>query len=94
MASNKLISILVLVVTLLLQGDNNYVVEAQLTTNFYSTSCPNLLSTVQTAVKSAVNSEARMGASILRLFFHDCFVNVSFFFFYLFCFPCISRNLA
>lgn len=75
MASNKLISILVLVVTLLLQGDNNYVVEAQLTTNFYSTSCPNLLSTVQTAVKSAVNSEARMGASILRLFFHDCFVN-------------------
>lgn len=76
MASNQLISVLVLVVTILLQGDNNSIVEAQLTTNFYSTSCPNLLSTVQTAVKSAVKSEARMGASILRLFFHDCFVNV------------------
>ncbi|ESQ40449.1 hypothetical protein EUTSA_v10014105mg [Eutrema salsugineum] len=75
MASNKLIALLFLIVTLLLKGDNNNVVEAQLTTNFYSSSCPNLLSTVQTAVKSAVSSQNRMGASILRLFFHDCFVN-------------------
>lgn len=77
MASNQFVSILVLVVTLLLQRDNNNVVKAQLTTNFYSTSCPNLLSTVKSGVKSAVSSQPRMGASILRLFFHDCFVNVS-----------------
>ncbi|KAF3535275.1 hypothetical protein F2Q69_00018431 [Brassica cretica] len=75
MASNQFVSILVLVVTLLLQGVNNNVVKAQLTTNFYSTSCPNLLSTVKSGVKSAVSSQPRMGASILRLFFHDCFVN-------------------
>ncbi|CAN7036799.1 unnamed protein product, partial [Brassica oleracea var. botrytis] len=76
MASNNLfIAILAIVVTLSLQGDNNNVVQAQLTTNFYSTSCPNLLSTVRSTVKSAVDSQPRTGASILRLFFHDCFVN-------------------
>nr|QID59360.1 ascorbate peroxidase [Camellia sinensis] len=31
--------------------------------------------TIKTAVNSAVSSEARMGASLLRLHFHDCFVN-------------------
>ncbi|KAF3500087.1 hypothetical protein F2Q69_00045533 [Brassica cretica] len=76
MASNNLfIAILAIVVTLSLQGDSNNVVQAQLTTNFYSTSCPNLLSTVRSTVKSAVDSQPRTGASILRLFFHDCFVN-------------------
>ncbi|KAL2896376.1 Peroxidase 4 [Bienertia sinuspersici] len=49
--------------------------NAQLTTNFYSKSCPNLDSTVKSVVQSAIKKEARMGASLLRLFFHDCFVN-------------------
>ncbi|KAL2479305.1 Peroxidase 52 [Abeliophyllum distichum] len=49
--------------------------SAQLSSNFYSSSCPNLLSTIKTAVNSAVSNEARMGASLLRLHFHDCFVN-------------------
>ncbi|KAK9683612.1 hypothetical protein RND81_10G153100 [Saponaria officinalis] len=49
--------------------------DAQLDANFYSSTCPNLLTTVQPVVQSAVNTEARMGASLLRLFFHDCFVN-------------------
>nr|GMD28181.1 peroxidase 4-like [Ipomoea batatas] len=48
--------------------------SAQLSTNFYSKSCPNLLATVKSVVKSAVNKEKRMGASLLRLHFHDCFV--------------------
>ncbi|KAH9314542.1 hypothetical protein KI387_023169, partial [Taxus chinensis] len=47
----------------------------QLSSTFYSTTCPNLLSTVKSAVKQAVNNEKRMGASLLRLHFHDCFVN-------------------
>ncbi|KAK8676099.1 hypothetical protein V6N13_034153 [Hibiscus sabdariffa] len=38
--------------------------NAQLSTNFYSNSCPNLLSTVKSTVNSAINKEARMGASI------------------------------
>ncbi|KAL4204476.1 hypothetical protein AMTRI_Chr01g132270 [Amborella trichopoda] len=50
-------------------------VNAQLSSTFYSSSCPNLLSIVRTAMTQAVNREARLGASILRLFFHDCFVN-------------------
>ncbi|GMY25651.1 cationic peroxidase 1 [Fagus crenata] len=48
-------------------------VSAQLSSNFYATSCPNALSTIKTAVDSAVSSEKRMGASLLRLHFHDCF---------------------
>ncbi|KAL3834777.1 hypothetical protein ACJIZ3_009513 [Penstemon smallii] len=49
--------------------------SAQLSTNFYSKSCPNLFTTVKSVVNSAIQNEARMGASLLRLFFHDCFVN-------------------
>nr|GMC79155.1 cationic peroxidase 1-like [Ipomoea batatas] len=49
--------------------------SAQLSANFYSKTCPNALSIIQTAVANAVKSEARMGASLLRLHFHDCFVN-------------------
>uniref|UniRef100_A0A7N0THG3 Peroxidase n=1 Tax=Kalanchoe fedtschenkoi TaxID=63787 RepID=A0A7N0THG3_KALFE len=49
--------------------------SAQLSTTFYSKSCPNLLSIVRSAVQSAVSKEARMGASLVRLHFHDCFVN-------------------
>uniref|UniRef100_A0A453SEZ3 Plant heme peroxidase family profile domain-containing protein n=1 Tax=Aegilops tauschii subsp. strangulata TaxID=200361 RepID=A0A453SEZ3_AEGTS len=47
----------------------------QLSPNFYSTSCPNLAPIVRLGMTSAVQTERRMGASILRLFFHDCFVN-------------------
>ncbi|MCD7462021.1 NAD(+) salvage pathway protein [Datura stramonium] len=46
-----------------------------LSANFYSSSCPNVLSVIKKAVDSAVSNEARMGASLLRLHFHDCFVN-------------------
>ncbi|CAD5177680.1 unnamed protein product [Musa acuminata subsp. malaccensis] len=49
--------------------------SAQLSTGFYSSSCPSLSSTVKPVVHSAISSEQRMGASLLRLFFHDCFVN-------------------
>ncbi|KAK9920289.1 hypothetical protein M0R45_028847 [Rubus argutus] len=51
------------------------IASAQLSSTFYSTSCPKALSTIKSAVDSAVSSEARMGASLLRLHFHDCFVN-------------------
>lgn len=50
-------------------------VQAQLSSNYYASSCPKALSTIRSAVTSAVSSEARMGASLLRLHFHDCFVN-------------------
>ncbi|KAF8399299.1 hypothetical protein HHK36_015164 [Tetracentron sinense] len=49
--------------------------SAQLSTNFYATSCPNLQTIVRNAMTQVIHSNPRMGASILRLFFHDCFVN-------------------
>ncbi|KAI7738852.1 hypothetical protein M8C21_018600 [Ambrosia artemisiifolia] len=49
----------------------------QLTANFYARTCPNFRSIITRAVNSAVANEARMGASLLRLHFHDCFVNAS-----------------
>jgi peroxidase len=61
------------VVLSLLAGAAN----AQLSPSFYSKSCPKLASIVRSGMASAVQKEKRMGASILRLFFHDCFVNVS-----------------
>jgi peroxidase len=48
----------------------------RLSPNFYSKTCPNLATIVRQQMASAVAAEKRMGASILRMFFHDCFVNV------------------
>lgn len=56
----------------------SFVSNAQLTPNFYARTCPRLQFIVRDAMRQAVQRETRMAASILRLFFHDCFVNVSF----------------
>lgn len=48
---------------------------ALLSPKFYDRRCPSLQGIVRTAMAQAVAAEPRMGASILRLFFHDCFVN-------------------
>ncbi|KAL4397538.1 hypothetical protein AHAS_Ahas01G0201900 [Arachis hypogaea] len=50
-------------------------VRSQLTTDFYNTTCPNLFKVVRRQVQNALMNEMRMGASLLRLHFHDCFVN-------------------
>ncbi|KAF8680632.1 hypothetical protein HU200_045661 [Digitaria exilis] len=46
---------------------------AQLSPTFYDRSCPRAMATIKSAVNVAVAQEARMGASLLRLHFHDCF---------------------
>nr|POE84707.1 cationic peroxidase 1 [Quercus suber] len=56
---------------LLIFGD----ASAQLSLTYYAKTCPRALSIIQTAVNNAVVKEHRMGASLLRLHFHDCFVN-------------------
>jgi len=43
---------------------------------YYDNTCPNALVAIQQAVQNAVLGEARIGASLLRLHFHDCFVQV------------------
>ncbi|TYI60855.1 hypothetical protein E1A91_D10G133100v1 [Gossypium mustelinum] len=68
--SNKLRFLLGMVLFLLMN-----MTTAQLSSTFYSTTCPKALATIKSAVNSAVSNEARMGASLLRLHFHDCFVN-------------------
>jgi len=50
--------------------------DAQLSSTFYDSTCPNALSTIRTVIRSAVSKERRMAASLIRLHFHDCFVQV------------------
>ncbi|GAV74679.1 LOW QUALITY PROTEIN: peroxidase domain-containing protein [Cephalotus follicularis] len=48
---------------------------SQLSPTFYDYVCPQALSTIKCGVEEAVQKERRMGASLLRLHFHDCFVH-------------------
>ncbi|XP_027355492.1 lignin-forming anionic peroxidase-like [Abrus precatorius] len=67
----KTSSITSFVVTLVLLGT---ICDAQLSSTFYDSTCPNALSTIRTVIRSAVSKERRMAASLIRLHFHDCFV--------------------
>ncbi|XVE84374.1 hypothetical protein DITRI_Ditri17bG0007200 [Diplodiscus trichospermus] len=46
-----------------------------LSPRFYDNVCPQALPAIKKIVEAAVHRERRMGASLLRLHFHDCFVN-------------------
>ncbi|KAF3789628.1 Peroxidase 4 [Nymphaea thermarum] len=63
----------VTILGLFIQGSSH----PQLSPDFYSDTCPDLLPIIQHQVQLSVAEERRMGASLLRLFFHDCFVNRS-----------------
>lgn len=67
-------SITSLFVTLVLLG--TILCDAQLSSTFYDSACPNALSTIRSVIRSAVSAERRMAASLIRLHFHDCFVQV------------------
>jgi len=73
-ASSSTTTFAIALFTLFLIGSSS----AQLSENFYAKKCPKVLSAVKSVVQSAVAKEPRMGGSLLRLFFHDCFVNVNF----------------
>ncbi|KAK9940946.1 hypothetical protein M0R45_017578 [Rubus argutus] len=49
--------------------------SAQLSAGFYNKVCPQALPAIRKIVRQAITNEPRMGASLLRLHFHDCFVN-------------------
>lgn len=51
-------------------------IKAQLNPDIYAKSCPYLVQIVHKQVMIALKSEMRMAASLIRLHFHDCFVNV------------------
>ncbi|CAI0401729.1 unnamed protein product [Linum tenue] len=59
---------------LLLFSSSSHTTQAQLSTNFYDSTCPTALSTIRSGIRTAVQRERRMAASLIRLHFHDCFV--------------------
>lgn len=48
-----------------------------LSPQFYDRSCPQAQHIIQSVVWKAVAQQPRMAASLLRLHFHDCFVQVT-----------------
>ncbi|KAL1332440.1 hypothetical protein HN51_061241 [Arachis hypogaea] len=64
--------LVIVTVTMMIPTTTN---AAALTPNFYKKVCPKALPVIRRVVQKAINRERRMGASLLRLHFHDCFVN-------------------
>lgn len=50
-------------------------ISAQLSPDFYDKLCPQALPTIRSILENAIYHEPRLGASLLRVHFHDCFVN-------------------
>ncbi|KAL8134472.1 peroxidase 12-like [Apium graveolens] len=73
--------LLVLPCVFLIFSSSLYVCEAQtpplvpgLSYNFYTTSCPNFESIVRTKLQTEFASDIGLAAGLLRMHFHDCFV--------------------
>ena len=49
---------------------------AQLNSTFYDQTCPNISSIVGGVIQQALLTDVRIAASLIRLHFHDCFVQV------------------
>ncbi|WJX22902.1 Peroxidase C1B [Trifolium repens] len=58
------------VVVFVLIGGTN----AQLDPSFYNTTCSNVSSIVRSVLSNVSQSDPRILASLIRLHFHDCFV--------------------
>lgn len=65
------ITTIFLFVALMLGSSNS-----QLSSTFYAITCPNVSSIVRGVVEQARTNDARIGAKLIRVHFHDCFVNV------------------
>jgi hypothetical protein len=50
--------------------------NGQLSPTFYNETCSNVTSIVRGIIEQALQTDTRIGASLIRLHFHDCFVNV------------------
>ncbi|GJU21438.1 lignin-forming anionic peroxidase-like protein [Tanacetum coccineum] len=63
------VSVLILILSFSNMGCN-----AQLSPSFYDSTCPNALATIRTSIRTAISRQRRMAALLIRLHFHDCFV--------------------
>ncbi|KAJ9153381.1 hypothetical protein P3X46_026826 [Hevea brasiliensis] len=70
--SPSLTMVAVLVYAILVGGQLGY---AQLTPTFYEQSCPNVSFIIREVIQEAMLTDPRIDASLIRLHFHDCFVN-------------------
>ena len=52
--------------------------QGGLKTGFYSSTCPNAEATVRSTVEAQLKRDPTIAPGLLRLHFHDCFVQVSF----------------
>jgi len=57
-------------------------VESQLSTSFYASSCPAVGEVVRLIVESHFGDDPTIAPGLLRLHFHDCFVQVCHYTFY------------
>ena len=73
MSSSCCIAPIGLLCTILLGGSLSH---GQLSSTFYDETCPNVYSIVRGVIEEALLTDIRIGASLIRLHFHDCFVNV------------------
>ncbi|XP_021760804.1 peroxidase 25 [Chenopodium quinoa] len=48
--------------------------KSQLSTNYYASSCPQVEGVVRSTVQSHFNSDSTIAPGLLRMHFHDCFV--------------------
>lgn len=75
---NKTLILLVLVLatfTTMAQGQGSRGRGQGTRVGFYRATCPRVESIVQSAVESAVQANRTIAPGLLRMFFHDCFVN-------------------
>ncbi|KAK2363517.1 Peroxidase 53 [Trifolium repens] len=70
MFCSTLYSIFTVIILILLNPSN-----AQLNSTFYTNTCPNVSSIVRNVIQQALQNDSRIAASLIRLHFHDCFVN-------------------
>ncbi|XP_021891135.1 peroxidase A2-like [Carica papaya] len=49
--------------------------QHRLSPTFYDETCPNVITIIREILQDALKFDPRMGASLIRLHFHDCFVN-------------------
>ncbi|KAL6505822.1 hypothetical protein OROHE_023201 [Orobanche hederae] len=76
MDTNKSISFLLTLtlLSLLLSLSTKPSHAQSLSPTFYNSTCHNAPSTIRASIRQAVSNEPRMAASLIRLHFHDCFV--------------------
>jgi len=56
-------------------GAEAQIISTNLTTQFYDVSCPQIYDIVKAEIQAAVANNTRNAAFLVRLHFHDCFVN-------------------